>query len=597
MPKPGEDWDLRQLADNHDKHFIMLGEFNVDDEVRETAIAAGWSPSTMPASCVLSPDVQSFVKALVAERCRRKKNLRSVRQLARNVKLFFSVTDRSPWEVSTEDVSRYVELRVGNAGIFKDISVMSRVINEHLISIACPIVVPKFASAYWQPLQTSLSERSGSSRLPEREPLYELARIVLRETPRSHLDLIRFCVIRVILFTGLRLNEVLMLPANCLRWEEHIDMVTGLPADQVGGFARTLSLRYFAEKQAESAPDLLVEDVYQVPVRFQETVATAIEQVQAAATPLRELLAAQMTLASPPANSDLRHFKTTSGASLTTADLLFLNSFQNRREPSAADLGTSITTVGQNTMYAALGVNEIHRSSSLFARYGVMECSEFVVRPHSLRHLLNTELFRLGVPDTIITQQFGRQTVAQSYEYDHRTLSEKLAFIRLPDSSKGIIKPGSLHELVAKMVVGGLSPSSHIAKTFATIQASSGDEAAFRYLVTNSDGFHVTPYGFCLNSFSMNPCPKHLKCFHGCKHFTASGLPEHRVSLQTLKDQLIEMRHAAAAKAVRTVGRKNQIAHADALLVGVEAALEAQPNTPVFGGDVDHSVPIKDVLT
>jgi hypothetical protein len=57
------------------------------------------------------------------------------------------------------------------------------------------------------------------------------------------------------------------------------------------------------------------------------------------------------------------------------------------------------------------------------------------------------------------------------------------------------------------------------------------------------------------------------------------------------------MRHAAAAKPVRTVGRKNQIAHADALLVGVEAALEAQPNTPVFGGDVDHSVPIKDVLT
>jgi hypothetical protein len=80
------------------------------------------------------------------------------------------------------------------------------------------------------------------------------------------------------------------------------------------------------------------------------------------------------------------------------------------------------------------------------------------------------------------------------------------------------------------MVVGGLSPSSHIAKTFATIQASSGDEAAFRYLVTNSDGFHVTPYGFYLNSFSMNPCPKHLKCFHGCKHFNASGLPEHRVS-------------------------------------------------------------------
>jgi hypothetical protein len=121
-----------------------------------------------------------------------------------------------------------------------------------------------------------------------------------------------------------------MLPANCLRWEEHIDIVTGLRADHVGGFSRTLNLRYFAEKQAESAPDLLVEDVYQVPVRFQKTVTTAIEQVQEAVAPLRELLEAQMTFASPSANSDLWHFKTTSGASLTTADLLFINSFQNR---------------------------------------------------------------------------------------------------------------------------------------------------------------------------------------------------------------------------------------------------------------------------
>lgn len=596
-PVLAQDWDLRQLADGHDRHAITLGSFEVDVESREMAVAAGWSLASMPSSSVLSPDVQEFVLALVVERCRGKKNLRAVRQLARNVKVFFSVTGKAPWDVSSEDVSRYVELRSGNPNVLRDINVMSRVVNEHLISVACPIVVPRFSPAFWQNLQSSLRERVSSGKLPERGALYELARIVLRETPRSHLDLIRFCVIRVILFTGLRLNEVLMLPADCLRWEKHVDVVTGLLADQVGGYARTLSLRYFAEKQAESAPDLLVEDVYPVPERFQETVATAIAQVQAATAKLRKLLAEQMTLSKPPESSDLRRFKTTSGTSLTTADLLFLTSFQNKLEPCAADLTTSITTLSQNSMYLALGVDAVHRSSSLFARYGAPECSEYVVRPHSLRHLLNTELFRLGVPDTVITQQFGRQTVAQSYEYDHRTLSEKLAFVRLPDSAKGIVRPGSSHELVAKMVVGGLSPSSHMAKTFATIQASSGDEAAFQYLVASSDGFHVTPYGFCLNSFSMSPCPKHLKCFHGCKHFTASGLPEHRVSLQSLKDQLTLMREAAAAKPARTVGRKNQIAHADALLVGVAAALAAQPNAPVFGGGIDFSVPTGDVLT
>jgi hypothetical protein len=132
---------------------------------------------------------------------------------------------------------------------------------------------------------------------------------------------------------------------------------------------------------------------------------------------------------------------------------------------------------------------------------------------------------------------------------------------------------------------------------FLSIQASSGDEAAFQYLVSSSDGFHVTPYGYCLNSFSISPCPKHLKCFHGCKHFAASGKPEHRVTLESLKDQLKQMRTAAAAKPLRTVGRKNQIEHADALIAGVQAALLAQPNTPVFGGDADYSKPKKDVLS
>lgn len=181
--------------------------------------------------------------------------------------------------------------------------------------------------------------------------------------------------------------------------------------------------------------------------------------------------------------------------------------------------------------------------------------------------------------------------------YDHRALSEKLSFIRLPETAKDLVKPGSSQELVAKMVVGGLIPASHISKSFKAIQATSGDGVAFRYLVANSDGFHVTPYGFCLNSFSMNPCARHLKCFDRCKHFTASGLHEHKVTLEALRMQLVEMRGAAAAKPVKTAGRKNQIEHAATLLAGVEAALLAQPNAAVFGGDVDHSSNSEDLFS
>lgn len=592
-----EEWDLRDLADSHGKHAVNLGGFEVDSALREKALAAGWSPISMPRGQTLNRDVERFVMALVVDRCRSQKAVRVVRQLARNVKLFFSVTAKSPWEISSEDVNRYIQLQEMNVGVHRDMRAMSRVINENLLSVACPIVVPHLDASAWKSLHTSLDERSSSKKLPERASLYELARIVLRETPVSHLDLVRFCAVKVVLFTGLRLNEVLMLPADCLRWENHVDVVTGLPAGQVGGVGRTLGLRYFAEKQAESAPDLLVEEIYPVPERFHDVVSSAIEAVVLATAPLRKLLAEQMEMPTPPKNSDIRTFKTSGGRTLTTADVLFLQSFGGKVEPSQASSRTAITTLSQNTMYSALGVHAPHRKSSFFARYAEPRYRECIVRPHSLRHLLNTELFRLSVPDTVITQQFGRQTVAQSYEYDHRTLSEKLAFVQLPESVKRIVKEGSPQELVAKMVVGGLSPKSHIAKTFTEIQASAGDEAAFRYLVASSDGFHVTPYGFCLNSFSMSPCPKHLKCFHGCKHFTASGLPEHRVSLESLRQQLSSMRNAAASAPVKTVGRKNQIAHAEALLCGVNAALEAQPNAPVFGGDADYSLPAGDVLT
>lgn len=136
--------------------------------------------------------------------------------------------------------------------------------------------------------------------------------------------------------------------------------------------------------------------------------------------------------------------------------------------------------------------------------------------------------------------------------------------------------------MVAKMVVSGIAASSHLGQSFKRIQAEHGDEAAFAYLAANSDGFHVTPYGFCTNSFSMNPCARHLKCFDGCRHFAASGLPEHRVTMETLRERLVEMRAAAKAKPAHTIGRKNQITHAERLIQGVTAALDSEPNEAVF---------------
>ena len=209
---------------------------------------------------------------------------------------------------------------------------------------------------------------------------------------------------------------------------------------------------------------------------------------------------------------------------------------------------------------------------------------------------MNTELFRRGVPDTIITQQFGRESVAQSYEYDHRSLSELLRFVSLPEEAQRAVRAGSSQELIAKMVVSGTLGDSHLVRSFKQIQAREGDRVAFAYLAANADGFHVTPYGYCTNSFSLDPCARHLKCFDSCKHFAVSAAPTQRIALETLLDSLKTMRTAATLKPIKSVGRQNQIAHADRLIAGVQAALDTPPGSTPFPSGRDHSAPPKDLL-
>lgn len=60
---------------------------------------------------------------------------------------------------------------------------------------------------------------------------------------------------------------------------------------------------------------------------------------------------------------------------------------------------------------------------------------------------------------------------------------------------------------------------------FRKIQQEFGDEAAFDYLDAEADGLHVTPYGFCINSFTVDPCPKHIAPGHPTWLPSVSGRP------------------------------------------------------------------------
>lgn len=225
---------------------------------------------------------------------------------------------------------------------------------------------------------------------------------------------------------------------------------------------------------------------------------------------------------------------------------------------------------------------------SLFENYGLTdEDRALSLNTHSLRHLQNTELFRLGVADTIITKRFNRRSVVQSYEYDHRSLAEDLEQIELPDDIESYL--GENASTVARLIKSGRA-SGPIVQAFKEIQRTQGEDAAFNFLKVEADGFNSTPYGHCINSFTVDPCPKHLECFAGCRHLTAINLSENKHNIIVLEGRLKDALMEAQARSSKSIGRENQIKHAHERLLAVQQLLATPEGKPVFPTGPDLSI-------
>lgn len=281
-------------------------------------------------------------------------------------------------------------------------------------------------------------------------------------------------------------------------------------------------------------------------------------------------------------------------------ELLFLTpkrSLAEERNGGLCDVTCYFAVGMPNTSLLTLALGELKKDrTSLFERYGATEEDQKrVLKSHALRHLQNTELFRMGVADTIITKRFNRRSVVQSYEYDHRSLAEELEQIEIPPEVE--IALGDKASTVARLIQSGKA-TGPLVDSFKRIQSAQGDAAAFEYLRVEADGFHATPYGHCINSFTVDPCPKNLECFAGCSHLTATNLPDQRRHLETLGRKFAVALTEAQARPARTVGRDNQIAHATVRLESIKKLLQTPTGQLVFpdGKDLSKQYIAKSVL-
>ncbi|MGJ7499415.1 hypothetical protein ACSFBF_03560 [Variovorax sp. ZT5P49] len=291
--------------------------------------------------------------------------------------------------------------------------------------------------------------------------------------------------------------------------------------------------------------------------------------------------------------SDVYTLPVSGGGSMRSHEFLFLQpkrSLGEARSGAPVDVSRyfSVGVMEPTSIQIALGGTQDHRS--LFEAYGQTEADRTLrVNTHAFRHLQNTELFRLGVSDAIITKRFKRRSVAESYEYDHRSLQEQLDQMELPEHWDTILG-GSKAAEVGKMIKAGIA-NGPIVNEFKAIQKADGEDAALNFLRVEADGFHSTPYGHCLNSFTVDPCPKHLECFAGCRHLSATNLTENRRHLVELRGRLKSAVEAASERPPSSIGRTNQIAHAQARLDGVERLLATPPGQQAFPEGKDFSRP------
>ena len=290
----------------------------------------------------------------------------------------------------------------------------------------------------------------------------------------------------------------------------------------------------------------------------------------------------------PTKMSDVTPLRLADGSALPSHEMLFLmpkRALSEGRNAGVCDVWR-YHSVGRVTPDIFSGGQLDANPNSIFARYGRTEAERgYSLNTHALRHLQNGELFRMGISDAAITKRFDRRSVVQSHVYDHRSLAEELEAMSLPAAAQVLPEKA---RIVAKMIQAGRGRGP-VVDEFKRIMKERGADEAYAFLAAEADGFHVTPYGFCVNGFTQEPCPKHLQCAGGaCSRLVSAGLGPHTKNLETL-----ERRTATAVTTIEArksgIGRDNQLAHARGVLVNVRRILDTPAGEKPFPDGPDLS--------
>lgn len=308
----GQGWDLTAIAGATPPPVFRLRSF-LSDEKTLTALNRRRIDAGQPVMVgfELSENWKDLIKAAVIDRLLIRRNQpgsvygATVRPLS---VLATCCNDINPWDLAPTSMSLAATIAdeiQPSQKLGDDIAgIATWLFDKNHLSARCPLSLTGRMAEQAKEKKTrrnidfvrkSLSERKAQNKLPTEDAFWEIIRIIHEEKPASFLDHIRFSIIKVLIMTGLRSGESVTIPSNWAQWHDYVD-IKGKPAGESGGVSRSLSLRYYGEKQRGTGGDsvALYKTAQHVPKMFEEELIGVLEATNCITQPLRNRLAAQI---------------------------------------------------------------------------------------------------------------------------------------------------------------------------------------------------------------------------------------------------------------------------------------------------------------
>lgn len=215
-----------------------------------------------------------------------------------------------------------------------------------------------------------------------------------------------------------------------------------------------------------------------------------------------------------------------------------------------------------------------HSKSSIFIRLGYNDHNgqPLKVRPHQLRHWLNTLALEGGLPEHELARWMGRRDIRHNDAYDH------VSGVQLARQVRQKMSDGNASGPISDYVASVRDPV-HRKKTLASLVPTA----------------HITDLGICMHDWTAVPCAQHEACANCWEHLIQKGNPVQKQRAIALRDQTVRLlSHAESEVQSGSLGANNWLLHHQRTLLRVKEIIEIHEDTTITDGTIIHLGDVKE---